>query len=156
MTNQEIFDKIWERAKTKKKAEVNGLCEYRSKKGKLACFIGYLIPDELYDKRIEENSISSINDKFDDLKSNDSFKQKNIVTRFEEYSKFRYVQTEKSRDGEVSLLKILLNGLKIKVTQLKFLEELQTIHDNCDTKDWEEELVLVAKGHRLKVPKNLN
>lgn len=56
MTNQEVFNRVWERAKDKRKAELpNGKCRYRTECG-LACFVGALIPDEIYSTSMEEKS----------------------------------------------------------------------------------------------------
>jgi hypothetical protein len=52
MTLQEVFDKIWERAKDKRKSlrdpsAEHSKCAYRSPDG-LKCFIGVLLPDQNY------------------------------------------------------------------------------------------------------------
>jgi hypothetical protein len=60
MTLQEVFDKIWERAKDKRKSlrdptKVSSLCAYRSPDG-LKCFIGVLLPDQNYMPVMDDGS----------------------------------------------------------------------------------------------------
>lgn len=52
MTLQEIFNKIWERSKTKKQAFGDGGCMYKDPSGN-CCFVGCLINPELYDTNFE-------------------------------------------------------------------------------------------------------
>lgn len=54
-TQQEIFDKVWEYAKTMERPSnivVEGLCMYRGPGGN-KCFVGILIPDEVYSPDME-------------------------------------------------------------------------------------------------------
>ena len=65
MNNQEAFNKIWERAKDHREAKVpiTKNCKYRlrTEEGEtLKCFVGALIPDELYDSELEGLSISNL------------------------------------------------------------------------------------------------
>lgn len=51
LTRQKIFDKVWERAGDKRKAQAeDGLCLYRNpdSKGPKGCFIGHILPDSDY------------------------------------------------------------------------------------------------------------
>lgn len=64
MTKQEILDKVCERAKDPRKAKANRhekdtLCAYRAKDG-LKCFVGALLPDELYSPTLEGQSACSL------------------------------------------------------------------------------------------------
>jgi hypothetical protein len=60
LTNQTFFNRVWERAKDKNKANLSGdndddspgNCSYRAPNGK-ECFIGCCIPDSLYHRNIE-------------------------------------------------------------------------------------------------------
>lgn len=70
MTRQEILDKVCERAKDKRKALANRrpddtLCAYRTKDG-LRCFVGALIPDEMYSPELEGQAACSLPLKFAD------------------------------------------------------------------------------------------
>lgn len=59
LTLQEVFDKIWERAKDPRKSlrkphdPENSLCAYRSPDG-LKCFMGVLLPDQNYDPSMDD------------------------------------------------------------------------------------------------------
>ena len=75
MNNQEAFNKIWERAKDRREAfdDFEGSCMYRcriSEEETIACFVGALIPDELYDPAIERLSVKDLVD----LTDNDLYK----------------------------------------------------------------------------------
>lgn len=61
MNNQEAFNKIWERAKDRRKAKEtsNGLCSYRAAGG-LKCFVGELIPDEEYNPKMERWNVAEL------------------------------------------------------------------------------------------------
>ena len=61
MTGQEIFDGVLAHLRKQGKASVNdvGKCAYRGEGG-TACAVGCLIPDELYDPRIENWGVGSI------------------------------------------------------------------------------------------------
>jgi hypothetical protein len=80
MTNQEVFNRVWERAKDKRRASthpdsgtlVSTSCKYRLtlESGEiLKCFIGELIPDELYDPSMERKAIWGIFPEFPEIKS---------------------------------------------------------------------------------------
>jgi hypothetical protein len=57
MTNQEVFNRVWERAKDNRCANgPDGGCMYRNPDG-LKCFIGHLIPDELYEAEMEGRTV---------------------------------------------------------------------------------------------------
>src|SRR5574343_435632 len=54
-TRQEVFNKVWDRAKDKVKAidgDTDYQCRYRAPNGK-ACFLGVLIPDDKYTPEME-------------------------------------------------------------------------------------------------------
>lgn len=61
MTGQEIFDGVLAHLRKQAKASLNtrGKCAYRGEGG-TACAVGCLIPDELYDPRIENWGVGSI------------------------------------------------------------------------------------------------
>jgi hypothetical protein len=53
MTNQEFFNKVWERSKFKFRCvDQLGKCSYRNQLGN-ACFVGVAIPDNEYDFKLE-------------------------------------------------------------------------------------------------------
>jgi hypothetical protein len=58
MNNQEVFDKVLEHARTQLERAINeeGQCCYFEESG-LKCFIGALIPDEVYEPEMEAVSI---------------------------------------------------------------------------------------------------
>lgn len=63
ITLEEVFNKVWERAKIPYKSMDNGRCVYRNPDGsKNHCFVGVCIPDELYDP-IMDNGGSIYNNK---------------------------------------------------------------------------------------------
>lgn len=70
MTNQEIFNRVVQHAKEQNCRAENrgGFCSYRTEEG-LKCFVGCLIPDELYvpemDQGAEGTGISEMNPKFE-------------------------------------------------------------------------------------------
>jgi hypothetical protein len=55
-TNKEIFNIVKERAKNPAKSEDSKRCLYRGQNG-LKCFVGELIPDEVYNPGFESDSI---------------------------------------------------------------------------------------------------
>lgn len=60
MTDQEFFNKVWERAKDPRVASgTGGTCMYRAPDG-LRCFVGECIPDAEYDPSIEKNTVSDL------------------------------------------------------------------------------------------------
>jgi hypothetical protein len=62
MTAQEIFSVVWERAKDQNFAvdtPETGVCMYRAPNG-LKCFVGDLIPDDIYHKGIENHSAEEL------------------------------------------------------------------------------------------------
>ncbi len=68
MNIQEAFDKIWERAKDHRKSLIkDDFCAYRSPDG-LKCFVGELIPDELYLSSMERKSIYDLIRNYPDIK----------------------------------------------------------------------------------------
>ena len=55
MSLQDVFNKVWERAKIKERSESLQSCLYRNPDGsKNHCFVGVCIPDELYDPKMDE------------------------------------------------------------------------------------------------------
>ena len=63
MDKQEIFNKVWERAKIHVKSinPASDLCMYRNPNGNNNhCFVGVCIPDELYDPAIEEARVVNL------------------------------------------------------------------------------------------------
>lgn len=61
MNRQEIFDKVATHLMTQRKSsmDVRGNCVYRAEGG-LMCAIGALIPDKLYDLKMEGNDLNSL------------------------------------------------------------------------------------------------
>ena len=54
MTDQEFFNKVWERAKDPRVASgTGGTCMYRAPDG-LRCFVGECIPDAEYDQALRK------------------------------------------------------------------------------------------------------
>lgn len=86
MNSQEAFNKVWERAKKLVKSQHRGVnafgdvvifCCYRNPIDGNKCFVGELIPDELYKPSMERNSVASlqadyheIEELFKDVKQN--------------------------------------------------------------------------------------
>lgn len=74
MTRQEIFNKVWERAKDRRRSfrrdpdSGMDMCLYRDKRKKLACFAGCLFPDAEYHPDMEKSSFEDIVDEFTTLK----------------------------------------------------------------------------------------
>ena len=74
MTKQEIFNKVWEHAKLLRgtigqcskvrdnSSENDMVCQYRMEKDgvRYSCFVGCLIPDEIYSHRMEDKAIDEI------------------------------------------------------------------------------------------------
>lgn len=57
LTKQQVFDKVWERAKVKKRSlNSEGSCSYRVVDGP-PCFIGACIPDAQYRPEIERQGV---------------------------------------------------------------------------------------------------
>ena len=55
LTNQKLFEIVWERSKDKRRAlksPTTSACSYRSHDG-LKCFIGAAMPDKIYSKRMD-------------------------------------------------------------------------------------------------------
>lgn len=136
MNKQEIFDKVTVHLLTqKKKAQrVNNLslfvsvnpespiCTYRSPEG-LRCAIGCLIPDELYDPVIEGISL-------------------NIVTISED--------TGTEQESGANKLLEILSIIGIERNNLKFLRDLQDVHDGSGVGDWKVILRCVANEYGCK------
>lgn len=61
MSLQDVFNKVWERAKIKERCESEVACLYRNPDGsKNHCFVGVCIPDELYDPKMDEVASGAI------------------------------------------------------------------------------------------------
>jgi hypothetical protein len=69
MTKQEIFDRVWNhlnaqgRAAAKQTPLGQGACQYRAKLEDgtvLSCAVGCLIPDELYDEKLEGQTVEML------------------------------------------------------------------------------------------------
>lgn len=127
MKKQEIFDKVYRHLLVQGvRAEDDNGCRYRI--GKLMCAIGCLIPDELYDEKIEEAAA----DRFvadNDLGSSVS------NSAAEKYRLCRKI------------------GKKIGLypSQRSLLVALQTVHDEHEPSGWEVALRHVANNHGLRV-----
>ncbi len=87
MNNQEAFNKIWERAKTKKKSRaiIRGVevCAYRSYDNSCACFVGVLIPDSIYKELMERKSALVVMDVFKEVAEHLSGVSRLLLTRFQ-------------------------------------------------------------------------
>jgi hypothetical protein len=75
MTKQEIFDKVWKRAQdprpARRRRATGWTCVYRQRVNKSktrCCFIGALIPDELYDPKMENQNVDTVLEVFDKVK----------------------------------------------------------------------------------------
>ncbi len=77
MNSQEAFNKVWERAKKLVKSRRKGVnsfgdeatfCCYRNPDGN-KCFVGELIPDELYKPSMERKSILMVMGDFPEIKT---------------------------------------------------------------------------------------
>lgn len=63
LTNQEIFDAVWKHAQLKDKCIKDSTCLYRryNKDGTCSkCFVGAIIPDELYADKFETRPASDV------------------------------------------------------------------------------------------------
>lgn len=92
-------------------------CFYRHPAGQLRCAIGALIPDALYDERMDDFSDSSASNSIRDI----LLRFPNLATHLE------------VSDGD----------------DIKFLTELQHIHDTYDPEEWLLQLIAFATRHRL-------
>jgi len=59
LTTQQILDKVRDRATNPVRSESAFVCRYRSDSG-LACFVGCIIPDELYSPEMEGCSVDQL------------------------------------------------------------------------------------------------
>ena len=65
ITLQEVFNKVWERAKVEVRSfdSTKAICTYRNSDGsKNHCFVGVCIPDELYTPEMEDGGSISVNE----------------------------------------------------------------------------------------------
>lgn len=122
MTNQEIFDKVFNHAKTQRKefgndaqsgsGSIDG-CLYRCKlsDGRVKmCFIGVLIPDEDYDQSMEGDSVQNLFDKHPDM----------------------------------------MESIGLSQSQHSLLQELQYIHDENEPNKWEQAFAALAESNDLE------
>lgn len=139
MTKQEIFNKVWnhihaqKRAATKLSEFSQTECFYRLKDGDstLMCAAGCLIPDEIYDKRIENISIIALADR-----------------------------ARRVKDGHIEKVPVRVAKRVIEalggVENLPLIARLQLAHDrilSCNTIGaWRKEMRQIAKREGIKVP----
>lgn len=96
ITKQEAFDIIWERAKDKRQARTKpangGHCRYRMttpEGDQIACFIGAIMPDDMYDDSMETFNIGSLicgseeNEAFVDIRNLLGVHHKNFYERLQ-------------------------------------------------------------------------
>lgn len=130
MTNQQIFDKVAKHllAQGRRSTAPDGhSCQYRGQEGR-SCAVGCLIPDDIYDKRIEAIAVSVLSG---DIKNTDG----SFVT---------YTKADQAYLAGV----LLASGLKPE--NAKLLGCLQQVHDCADPASWKAELKQVARRFRLK------
>jgi len=70
MNRQEVFNKVWEHAHTQKEKSLakkgdpdENLCRYRGDNG-TKCFIGALIPNEVYEEDMEGMNVANLVERF--------------------------------------------------------------------------------------------
>lgn len=128
LTMQKVFDKIWERAGTKvlAQAENSGDCLYRTPEG-LCCFIGALIPNDVYDPEIEGASLSR----------DDASGKICIPHIFDNVLRASGIDTENPE-------------------LVSLLEKCQRIHDSERIVKWDNKLQELAEQYDLTVPERKN
>ena len=127
MTKQEVFDKVATHLlKQGEKAEYSTefgepICAYRTSEG-LKCAVGCLIPDDLYEERLENLPAAAF-----------------VLPRGEHMDRFN--------DASVALEV----GKKIGLTSehMSILGSLQNIHDVYITKNWRTVLQELAENYNL-------
>jgi len=133
MTKQEIFDKVvahlrQQGVKCASTEQGEELCAYRGADG-TKCAIGALIPDELYDPKVEGASVGALlNVGLPDLRTPESVRIADFLSRL----------TKWDHDTQCAI----------------FLDGLQRIHDGWPPIDWEREFGNFAKVWNLNFTPN--
>ena len=132
LSKQTIFDKVVDHARKQgcrsRSQARGGTCYYRHPDNGLKCFIGALMPDNLYqmgmDGMNEDGSLSGIQDMSD------------ATALFDKYPEVME-QSGLSDDGDTK----------------QFLMDLQSVHDNWPAEDWDMKLARLATHHNLEMSK---
>jgi hypothetical protein len=130
LTNQEVFDKVWDHFITKKNPQSidinSGTCLYRGPQGE-RCAAGLFIPDEKYHVELEDASACPLDD----------FDPTNV----------------KPEDRFQCRVAIILSE---SVKSPRFLRKLQLLHDHADSSDFtdsfRQELIDLAEKEYLSYP----
>jgi hypothetical protein len=123
MDNQEIFDKVVAHARKQNCKAINSEtaeCRYRTDDGR-KCFIGALIPDELYDSKIEGLAVAFLP---------------------------RTLEILGARSNRIDINSVLYS-LGIQNEQMTFCSDLQKIHDRCSIDKWELSFIDIAWKYNL-------
>lgn len=128
MTPQQIFDTVSVGLLTQNRKSVRSrnYCLYRGPKG-AKCAAGLLIPDDLYDKVIENTQIGML------LRS--------------ECSVSFGVSEKTDRLNEIG--KAICDRLQLTPAGISLIAALQSVHDNNPVDIWPVRLAAVAKNHKL-------
>lgn len=139
MNNQEIFDKVATHLLTQgvpARTETLG-CRYRTPRGGLKCAIGALIPDEMYDERLESQAVSDA-----------------YIPDDGDYEQALFDGTYCQSAHLGVILKTIGIDLEDKRT-CNLLDELQCLHDDDEIepgnhrKVWREKLAGIANRFKL-------
>jgi len=125
---QSVFNAVvaHSRAQPSKAMEFSA-CRYRTNDGK-RCFIGALVPDELYDPGMECGSV-----------------QKKLTYDTE------YAMLGSQNHKFFEVLTKMFGTLDSE--ELELLRDLQNVHDNYDVEFWEQQLERVSRLYKLAFPK---
>lgn len=121
LSKQQIFSAVYTQSLKKTRCIQNGSCLYSDQKGK-KCFIGALIPDELYKTSLE------------DRKGNDVLIELGMLP------------------DRNSLTPHVLDVDDDYYDMRGFISQLQKVHDSLDISVWNDSLLDIAKRHNLTVP----
>ncbi len=129
LSKQNVFDTVVAHARKQGEQAINDFnasCYYRKPGSDLKCFIGALIPDNLYDSRMDEMTPDGMPSKTQD--SNDASQL------FENYPD-------------------VMKEIGLSDDMVPFLMNLQGIHDNFPAKDWDAKLFDLATDYNLTMTK---
>ena len=128
MKKQEIFDQVVRHARQQGEKAMSDGCFYRQPGSNLRCFIGALIPDSLYDPKMEHTRITG------------------LITM----NCFGEIPFPKLAEY------ILPEDINLREQAVYFLLELQDIHDGWSVENWEREFQRFADRWELTVPPRLS
>jgi hypothetical protein len=150
LSNQEVFDRVWDHFITKKNPQSidnpeDHSCLYRGPNGK-KCAAGILIPDEKYSPELED--ASACPDILIDFK--ESFGGK-VFLNWEKASK-------DPSDLYICRVAIILKDI---VENVQFVREMQLLHDSIYadsdslfTQEFRHSMINFAERHNLTIPEN--